>query len=83
MSKPLYRIEIFCPVQKKWRIMLTWWGMQKSKAEGAFMVLKGFYGGSEAYRLVKSCGSHPDLDPGEVVDSHNTGEIKLNKADNL
>jgi hypothetical protein len=51
----------------KWATMPGFAYMQKSFAQGAFHMLKSFYGGNEKYRLVDSNGV--------VVDSWNTGEL--------
>jgi hypothetical protein len=70
MTTKTYSIEHWCIVRKKWVVMMSWWGLQRSRAEGAFMVLKAGYGGSQKYRLVDS--------EGNIIEEHNTGEIKLN-----
>jgi hypothetical protein len=63
-----YKIEKYDEIRQRWVTMLSWWGLQKSYAEGAFMVLKAGYGGSQQYRLC--------TDSGAVVDTWNTGEVR-------
>lgn len=80
MSKSTYRIEKWCDIRNKWAVMLSWWGMPKCHAEGAFMVLRAGYGGSQKYRLVRVPYGPGDIAtiPGQVVDEWSTGEVKLN-----
>ena len=68
-----YRIEYLMlqPVNREnWVVMSPFQYMQKSFAEGAFTMLKSFYGGEKKYRLVDSDGN--------VVDQWNTGKIVVN-----
>lgn len=68
-----YKIEYLIeqPVGRKyWTTLSTFQYMQKSFAEGAFTMLKSFYGGGKKYRLVDS--------EGKVVDEWNTGIVHVN-----
>ena len=67
--RSLYRIE-YKSISGKWVGMYPFQYMQKSFAEGAFQMLKSFYGGNKEYRLIK--------DKDEVVDTWNTGEVGVN-----
>lgn len=69
--RPTYRIEHYCTIRQKWVTMMTWWGMPKCRAEGAFMVLCALYGGQEKYRLTED-GTN------RVIETHDTGTLKLN-----
>lgn len=59
------------PVNREnWVPMNGFQYLQKSFAEGAFCMLKSFYGGNKKYRLIDS--------DGKVIAEWNTGTISVN-----
>ena len=71
--RKLYSIEYLLKHNndtEQWLRMFPFTSMQKSFGEGAWSMLKTFYGGSKQYRLVDNEGT--------VVDKWNTGEIQVN-----
>lgn len=56
--------------RENWVTMTGFAYMQKSFAEGAFCMLRSFYGGEKRYRLIDS--------EGKVVAEWNTGTIQAN-----
>lgn len=81
MSKipTLYRIETYWGWNDSWNVVPFWDDMNKSKADGAFMVLKSFYGTGQKYRLVKYVGYFDRKNPqvGEMVDHWDTPKIHV------
>lgn len=63
-----YTIEyLMAPPVSRWATMTGFQYMQKSFAEGAFCMLKSFYGGNKRYRLIDS--------EGKVIAEWNTGTV--------
>lgn len=71
-----YRYDFDPP--EKWRTDLQLQYLGKDFARGAFFAIKQLCGGNRSYRLVKSNYAPQILDRVEVIDTHNTGEVKLN-----
>lgn len=64
--KQQYKIETYWePPLDRWVTLLSFWGMQKSFAHGAWAMLRGFYGGGKRYRLCTQ--------EGVVLEEWNTG----------
>jgi hypothetical protein len=80
MKEPtLYRIETWWEAPlSEWSQVPFWDGMNKSKADGAWMVLRSFNGGGKRYRLIKYTGWTNNRADGEVVDEFCAGHISLN-----
>jgi len=53
--------------RENWVTMTGFASLQKSFAEGAFCMLRSFYGGNKKYRLIDS--------DGKVVSEWNTGTV--------
>lgn len=79
MKEPtLYRIETYWDFNSTWNQVPFWDGMNKSKADGAWMVLRSFYGTGQKYRLVKYVGwTNNKSGQGEVVDQWNTPKVNV------
>ena len=80
MAKPttFYRIETFWEHDQSWHVTVNWYAMNRSKADGAWMVLKAFIGGRpDRYRLVKYVGVD-HFKGGDVVEEHCTPGLRLN-----
>lgn len=70
MTRKTYRIEVYSDALSKWMVFGLFQYMPKGFADGAWSMLKSFYGRNRNYRLV--------ADDGSIIDKWCSGEVHVN-----